>query len=152
MYWVVTVYQNTLCSKHYTWKNKMHTCGLRGTILLGMQTEDEFTSNWDKKKNGFRVLTTCILSLKKNTRKASKAMLSVLILKRRIFHETSTLRDSEKCTDILNSTFIAGIVMDSIWLPLEVDFKENQRIMVMAIKKICRRPKQYGLSVWLFDD
>lgn len=41
--------------------------------------------------------------------------------------------------------------MDSIRLLLEVDLKENQSIMVMEIKQICRRPKQYGLSMWLFD-
>lgn len=65
----------------------------------------------------------------------------------------SALRASERCIDILNSTFIAGIVMDSIWTFLEVDFKESQSIMVIAIqwKQICRRPKQYGLSMRLFD-
>lgn len=83
----------------------MHLCGLQDTILLGMQTEYEFTSNWDKKKNSFIVLTvySSFFEKKKNPFcKESKAMLSILILKRRFFYETSTLRDSEKCTNILN--------------------------------------------------
>lgn len=110
----------------------MHICGLQDTILLGMQTEYEFTSNWDKKKNSFIVLTMCIVvSLKKKKTpfcKESKAMLSILILKRRFFYETSTLRDSEKCTNILNyihSRYSNGFHTTASWSGLKGKPKYN---------------------------
>ena len=98
----------------------MHICRLQDTILLGMQTEHEFTSSWDKKKNSFIVLTMCIVSFKKKNPfcKESIAMLSIFILKRRFFHETSTLRDSETCTNILNyihSRYSNGFHMTASW-------------------------------------